>query len=80
MKTEQYRGKPAMWALSHLLTNVLCKPDFIAYNHKDAHMLSRKLCRLLGGLAIAYTVKNQKQFEKAKKEFDLFIFDSFIPS
>lgn len=78
MKVKKYKGQPVMWALSHLLTNVLCRPDFIAYNHKDANMLSRKLCRKMGALAVAYTLKNQEDYEKVREEFDLFIFDSFI--
>lgn len=76
-KNKQHKGKHHMWILSHLLTNVLCRPDFIAYKHKDANMLSRRLCRRLGGLSVAYTIKNQEQYEKVKDQFELFIFDSF---
>ena len=35
-KVEKYKGKIIYWMLSNLLTNVLTRPDFIAYNHKDA--------------------------------------------
>ena len=75
---EKYKGKLIYWVLSNLLTNVLARPDFIAYNHRDADMFSRKVCSLLGALPVAYTIKSQKEYEKAKDQFELFIFDSFI--
>ena len=69
------------FALKHLLLNFLSKPDFIAYNHKHHKILSRRLCRgLFGNTAVAWTVKNQQEFAQAKKHFDMFIFDSFIPA
>ncbi len=66
------------WAMTNLLLNFLTRPDFIAYNHKDASMFSRRLCGELGALSVAWTIKNREQYEKAKPYFDLFIFDSFI--
>lgn len=77
-KIEKYKGKIVYWALGNLLTNVLARPDFIAYNHKDAQMFSRKVCSLMGALPVAYTIKSQEEYEKAKDQFELFIFDSFI--
>lgn len=66
------------WAMTHLLLNFLTRPDFIAYNHKDADIFSRRLCAQLGALSVAWTIKNKKQYEDAKPYFDLVIFDSFI--
>lgn len=77
-KVEKYKGKFIYWMLGNLLTNVLTRPDFIAYNHKDADMFSRKVCSLMGALPVAYTIKSQEEYEKAKDQFELFIFDSFI--
>ena len=77
-KQEKYKGKFIYWLLSNLLTNVLTRPDFIAYNHKDADMFSRKVCSLMGALPVAYTIKSQEEYEKVKDQFELFIFDSFI--
>lgn len=37
----------ADFALHHLLVNVIGRPDFIAYNYKDARNLSLRLCRRL---------------------------------
>lgn len=59
-----------------LLTNVVSRPDFIAYDHKYAGNLSRRLCRRMGALSVAYTIKSREQYEKVKDEFELFIFDS----
>lgn len=66
--------------LTHLLTNWVTGPDFIAYNCMFKEEPGRRICRkLYKNLAVAWTVKNQKQLESLEKDFDLFIFDSFIP-
>ncbi len=73
---EKYAGKPLYLALSYLVGNVATRPDFIAYNHKDKANLSRRLCAKLGALSVAYTIKSVEEYEAAKEDFDLFIFDS----
>ncbi len=78
-KEEKYRGNPLFLLLSYLVTNVATRPDFIAYQHSDASNFSRRVARRLGALSVAWTIKTQTQLETAKKHFDLFIFDSFIP-
>lgn len=66
--------------LTHLLTNWLTAPDFIAYNCLFKEEPGRRICRkLYKNLAVAWTVKSQEQLESLEKDFDLFIFDSFIP-
>ena len=66
--------------LQNLLLNWMTKPDFIAYNHKYADNLSRKICHgLYRNLAVAWTIKSRQELEQADGKFDLFIFDSFIP-
>ena len=67
----------AYWGMKNLLSDVATRPDFIAYCHKDAKNFSRRVCRKLGALSVAWTIKNQEQYEKAKQEFDLFIFEGF---
>lgn len=79
LKTGEFKGV-LYFLLQNLLLNWMTRPDFIAYNHKYAANVSRRLCRkLYKNMAVAWTIKNQKELEEAKKEFDLFIFDSFIP-
>lgn len=66
--------------LQNLLLNFVTKPDFVAYNHHYPKILSRKLCRdLYHNTAAACTIKSQQELDEARKHFDVFIFDSFIP-
>ncbi len=66
--------------LSNLLLNFYTKPDFIAYNHKYCDQFSYRLCRKLYHVEnAAWTIKSQKELEKAKEIFQIFIFDSFTP-
>ena len=78
-KEDKYRGNPFFFVLSYLVTNAATRPDFVAYKHSDASNLSFRLTKRMGALAVAWTIKSQTQLEEAKKHFDLFIFDSFIP-
>lgn len=66
--------------LTYLLTNFLTRPDYIAYNHKDAGNLSFRLCsKLFKGECVAWTIKSQTELENAGRYYKQFIFDSFIP-
>lgn len=66
--------------LEHMLLNFVTKPDFIAYNHKYYWTLSRQLCKkLYRNLAVAWTIRSEDELAARRKDFDLFIFDSFIP-
>ncbi len=67
------------YLLAYLFSNIVTRPDFVAYNHKHHKNLSRRLCTILGGMPVCYTVKNQEDYEEAQKHFELIIFDSFIP-
>ena len=79
LKSGEFKGM-LYRILQNLLLNWMTKPDFIAYNHKYENMLSRRLCRnLYKNTAAAWTIKSQEELEKARSQFDLFIFDSFIP-
>ena len=71
---------PTVFPLQFLLANFLLKPDFIAYNCLYEGNLSRRLCRnLFKAKAAAWTVKSREQLAKAAPDFDVFIFDSFLP-
>ena len=66
--------------LQNLLFNWLGKPDFIAYNCKYPKMLSKWLCRRLYHIkTAAWTIKSREQLREARKHFDIFIFDGFVP-
>lgn len=80
LKEGEYGGG-LYFLLQNLLLNWLAKPDFVAYNRKYPRILSRRICRgLYHNTAAAWTVKSQEQMEEAKKYFDVFIFDSFVPA
>ena len=69
------------FVLQNLLLNCLGKPDFVAYNHKYPKMLSRKICRkIYHNTAAAWTIKSEDELAAARKNFDIFIFDSFVPA
>lgn len=78
--TPERRESFAETLVHHLLTNVTARPDFIAYDHLHKGNLSRVLCRkLFGALSVAWTLKSQQELDAAKPDFDLFIFEQFIP-
>lgn len=85
LKEEEYRESRGLCrvlylVLQNLLTNFLGRPDFIAYNHKYAQKISRKLCRkLFKTPAAAWTVRSREELKAAEEEFDVFIFEGFIP-
>ena len=68
------------FAMTHPLFNFLTKPDFIAYNHKFSEEPGRRICRrLYRHPAAAWTIRSQQDLEALKGEYDVFIFDSFLP-
>ncbi|MCD7768694.1 MAG: glycerophosphodiester phosphodiesterase [Oscillospiraceae bacterium] len=68
------------FVLTNLLLNFRARPDFIAYDHKYAGQLSYWLCRHLFPVEnVAWTIKSQEELAKARKSFQVFIFDGFIP-
>lgn len=75
-REEKNKGKHHLTLASFLVFNFAGRPDFIAYNHLHADNISRRLCRKLGALSVAYTIKNKDEYRRNKKNFDLFIFDS----
>ncbi len=78
-KPDEFKG-PLYFLLTHLLMNILGRPDFIAFNHRYSSNISLWLCRhLFGALTAAWTIKSRQELEEAKKKFDIFIFDSFDP-
>lgn len=76
---EKGYDKFQFFIMKHLLTNFLTRPDFIAYRHSDANVFARRMCTKLGALPVAWTIRSQEELETARSQFELFIFDSFIP-
>lgn len=80
LKEGEYSG-PLYFVLQNLMVNFLGKPDFVAYDHKYPNVLARRLCRgFYDNTAAAWTIKSPAELERARRDFDLFIFDSFVPA
>ncbi len=74
---EKYHGDALYALLSYMPENVVTRPDYIAYQFDDADKLSFRLCRAMGAKTAAWTLRDPADYEIAKENFDLFIFDSF---
>ena len=73
--------KPLFLALQALLLNFLCRPAFIAYDHRHANGLSLRFVRsFLGAATIAWTVRSAEEEKNARKNgFDGIIFENYLP-
>lgn len=68
-------------AVRYLLSNVLARPDFVAYDHLYQNNLSLQLLKSVFGIPlVSYTVKSSEEYEKNKSMFDLQIFEGFDPN
>ncbi len=75
------KDKPKYYKLlSSLFTNVLTRPDFISYNHKNAKFFFRRLCVLFGAHSVGWTYRSQDAIDNTKEYFDTYIFENFLPS
>jgi glycerophosphoryl diester phosphodiesterase len=68
------------WMMTHHISNVYTRPDFIAYKYADRNGLATKLCRKLWKIqGVSWTIKTSADFETAVKEGWIPIFEGFIP-
>jgi len=66
--------------LTYCMLNGFCKPDFIAYNCQFSNTLPVEMLRYFYKCKMAaWTIKNQGELNRHRKQFDVFIFDSFEP-
>ena len=71
---------PLYWAMEYLLLNFLAKPDFIAYNHKFYKNLSRRINKnFYNAMSAAWTIRSQEELDARLNDFDVYIFEGFIP-
>lgn len=79
-KDEPQMGWCKKFVLTNLMMNFISRPDFVAYDHHCHNQFSyRVLKRVFGCINVCWTIKSQAELEEAKRHFDSFIFDSFIP-
>ncbi len=82
--SRSYKGDTSVkgfWAFTmrHLMVNWIGRPDFIAYDFHDTHALGFNIVRLMRPGLIAWTVRSEDELTLAKKKFESFIFEGFIP-
>ena len=63
--------------LKRLCLNFLVKPDFVSYQHCFLPLPKRKTRKKA---VLAWTVKSQQDYDKAKDKCDNIIFEHFIPN
>ena len=80
LKEKEYRT-PTHFLLSILALNFLCRPDFIAFNHKHYKNIALRLARGLFRVpTLAWTTRSEKEEIDAKEHgFDGVIFENYIP-
>lgn len=80
-----FRKNPSYWqagplALSHLITNIVARPDFISYNYQDIQNWGFLLNhRLFGAMTVLWTVCTPKDMRILKKLGHTIIFENFEP-
>jgi glycerophosphoryl diester phosphodiesterase len=62
----------------NLLLNFLGRPHFAAYSHED-RCFNLSVVKLLGGLRISWTVKDQETHDRLIKKSDGIIFEGYSP-
>ena len=66
--------------LTHLLTNFVTRPDFIAYQCQDimipAYWINRHLFRIM---TVLWTIRSRKEYNHYRGKADLMIFENFTP-
>lgn len=68
----------AGWALSHVLTNVVARPQFLAY-HKVKKSRTARLCTKLGAMRFVWTVRDTDDIKKITAQNDAVIFEFYQP-
>ncbi len=67
-------------ALSFQMLNFMTLPDFVSYRYRDRKHISNAVCRKLWGVqGVAWTIQNQRDYDKAIKEDWIPIFEGFLP-
>lgn len=76
-RKEKLTGTNALsaFALSHLLTNFLCRPQFVAYGICEKKPWTVRLCEKLGAMRVAWTGRSWA----AEADHDTVIFEFYRP-
>jgi len=76
-----FKNTPAIlrFFMGTLMVNCLSRPHFIAYGVHAAPNLSARLCRWIGGMWVAWTVRDPEQAKQLEKTRHAIIFENFTP-
>jgi glycerophosphoryl diester phosphodiesterase len=79
-KNKEDLSAPIRFVLTHLLTNFLTRPDFVAYRFTDRNALSVRIARkLLRVQGVAWTLTTPAQHKTALDEGFIPIFEQYEP-
>ena len=67
-------------AVGLLMLNMISRPDFISYDMRYVKAFPRKICSFLGAMRAGWTFTSIEQVEKVRKNFDIYIFEGFLPN
>lgn len=77
------RGKlslPMAFATTHLLSNIMVQPDFVAYLFKDRKKWAPRLCRrIYGAQRVYWTIRSKEELSIAESDGAIAIFEHFLP-
>ncbi len=80
MKSNEKLSGATKFVLTHLLTNFLTRPDFVAYQFIDRKHFSVTLARKLWGVqGVVWTLTDKEQHKTALQEGYLPIFEQYEP-
>lgn len=79
--TEKRYRNPLYFLLQNLMMNVICRPDFIAFNHAHYKNPALKLTRdMFGAATFAWTVRSKEEETAAYENgFNTVIFENYTP-
>lgn len=66
-------------AMTHLASDIVTRPDFVAYRHDDSRGAALWAARRLGAKEVSWTVRDIETMEKCEKRGSLVIFENFVP-
>lgn len=71
---------PTAFVLTHLMSNLLTRPDFVAYQFSDRHGLANRVCRNLWHVkGASWTLRTKADLDTARAEGLWPIFEGFDP-
>lgn len=80
----RHRGELKLWQafpMTHLLSNLLTRPDFISFRWEHRRLPAVRMCKGLHHLPLfCWTVRSRRVMEQVEREGCLVIFEGFLPT